>query len=291
MNPWAAHFASGNVLFTGAALLTVAAVAAWQPARRPSRKARRLCLLIAAPLIAASATPLPWLMYAAWSTPVVALFLLDRQSERAGLRKSRRAAVAVVVSLSLFVVIRESRTLLPVTRQQHQFHTVYVIGDSVSAGMADPPERVWPAVMGREHRVDVVNLAREGATTRSALRQAEQVDHTHCVVIVEIGGNDLLEGVPGRRFEQDLKELLQELSAPGRQIVLMELPLPPLCNEYGRVQRRLARDFEATLISKRVFAGVLAASDATVDGVHLSPHGHQLMSERIWKQVDPLIAD
>jgi acyl-CoA thioesterase-1 len=135
----------------------------------------------------------------------------------------------------------------------------------------------------------VVNLSQAGGTARLALRQAEQIGDGPAIVVVEIGGNDLLSGVTSRQFEADLRLLLEATCRPGRRVLLMELPLPPLCNEYGRVQRALAAEFGCQLISKRTFVAVLGARDGTLDSVHLSPEGHALMADRIWSRIAPVL--
>jgi lysophospholipase L1-like esterase len=68
-------------------------------------------------------------------------------------------------------------------------------------------------------------------------------------------------------------------------VVMFELPLPPFRNEYGRVQRKLASKYGVVLIPKRVFVGVLTEEGATMDGVHLSPQGHERMAEIVWNSI------
>ena len=68
----------------------------------------------------------------------------------------------------------------------------------------------------------------------------------------------------------------------------MELPLAPFKNEYGQVQRELAAHYNAVLISKRAFARVLGTADGTLDGIHLSHTGQQLMADVVWNAVQPL---
>ena len=66
---------------------------------------------------------------------------------------------------------------------------------------------------------------------------------------------------------------------------MLELPLPPTCNAYGRIQRRLARQYETLLVPKRVLLGVLQQPGTTLDTIHLSQEGHQRMAEAIWNAV------
>ena len=67
----------------------------------------------------------------------------------------------------------------------------------------------------------------------------------------------------------------------------IELPLPPFCNDYGRIQRHLAAQHGVLLIPKRVFAAVLAGDAATLDSVHLDRAGHERMAEVVWSLIRP----
>ena len=66
---------------------------------------------------------------------------------------------------------------------------------------------------------------------------------------------------------------------------MLELPLPPLYNRFGAIQRRLARRYGVVLIPKRYFAAALSGEAATIDGLHLSPAGHRKMAAMIWSLV------
>jgi acyl-CoA thioesterase-1 len=177
---------------------------------------------------------------------------------------------------------------------------LYVIGDSVTAGMGGP-ETTWPAMLPAS--LEVHNLSLPGAKAASALkRQAPKLPAQGGLVLIEIGGNDLL-GVDGSagQFERDLEALLQQVcggsaargataglpSSAQRTVVMFELPLPPLSNEYGRIQRRLAARYGVRLIPKRVLMGVLSHGGATLDSIHLTPAGHQRMAEAVWAVIGP----
>ena len=68
---------------------------------------------------------------------------------------------------------------------------------------------------------------------------------------------------------------------------MFELPLPPLCNEYGRIQRRLASAYDVHLIPRRVLMGVLTENGATIDGTHLSNTGHRRLAQEVWAILHP----
>ena len=162
----------------------------------------------------------------------------------------------------------------------HQINDVLVIGDSVTAGLNDG-EDTWPQKLAREATVTVLDASQPGATLNSARKQNQLFASRSGLVLLEIGGNDMLEGLPVRTFDQQLDQLLAEVTQPGRSIVMFELPLPPFSRGYGLVQRRQAKRHGVWLIPKRHFAKVLTTSGATVDGIHLSANGQALMTELI----------
>jgi acyl-CoA thioesterase-1 len=174
-----------------------------------------------------------------------------------------------------------------------RYDEIVVIGDSVSAGLLGPNERTWPKQFREHYFAGVVDLSAEGATARSALRQAQSLnarqDDRDAIVLVEIGGNDFFELLPPSDFARDLNALLTALSRPNRQVMMLELPLPPFYNAYGRVQRELAARHRVPLISKREFARVVFTSGATLDTVHLSEAGHGLFADMVWQHVGTLL--
>jgi acyl-CoA thioesterase-1 len=174
-----------------------------------------------------------------------------------------------------------------------RYDRLAVIGDSISAGLIGNGEDTWPKQFRKRYLDSVVDLSAPGATARSALRQAQSLngrsDDRSTVVLIEIGGNDYFELVSPSDFANDLDRLLTELSRPNRQLVMLELPLPPFYNAYGRVQRELAAKHRVPLISKREFARVVFAPNATRDTVHLSETGHGLFADMVWNHVGRLL--
>jgi len=105
-------------------------------------------------------------------------------------------------------------------------------------------------------------------------------------VLLEIGGNDVLGNTSDAEFEVALDQLLSTVCAPDREVVMFELPLPPLRNAVGRIQRRLAAEYRVTLIPKRILMGVIRSAGATSDSLHLTPKGHERMADAVWHIID-----
>lgn len=286
---WALHFASGNSLFTGVIMLIAVWLIVSFSRYREYKRTWRLVLLMAVIFVALSATPWPWYTYTVWLLLLgVWLWSLRKSSNEESLSKRRSQIVgATLMIFSVVACTIEGLTLLPHSERAN--HSVmYVIGDSITAGLNEE-DILWPTILAESHQVDVINLAQPGAMADSAMKQAANIPgDAEGIVLIEIGGNDLLSGRPAETYERDLTKLLEHVSAPNRTLVLMELPLAPFKNEYGQVQRDLAARYNAVFVSKRAFARVLGTADGTLDGIHLSYSGQQLMADVVWNAVQPL---
>ena len=160
-----------------------------------------------------------------------------------------------------------------------------IIGDSLTAGMGEQNVVTWPGILADRHGVVVHDHSQAGANLATALRQAASVSSDERLVLLEIGGNDILGETTPSGFEAGLARLLSAVCRPGRVVVMLELPLPPTYNAFGRIQRRLARQYQTLLVPKRVLLGILQEPGTTLDTIHLSQAGHQRMSDAIWAVV------
>lgn len=277
------HFVSGTSLFSGAALLG-AAIGAGVGARGAlARAGVDLLSILGAAFILLSSSPLPPGLYAAVFTVVLLWSMADRFRGvpcrlKLGLRLAALAGCATLVLLEL-PYHRD------VTIPQAGHRRVVVVGDSISAGIGVEGGRVWPEVLRTDHGVSVINLAVAGATLSTAISQADRLPKGPSVVVLEIGGNDLIGGASAEQFAGDLEALLRRVVAPDRTVLMFELPLTPFMNGFGHAQRRLAKAHGVSLIPKRHFARILTTPDYTVDGLHLSVVGHEQLADMIWQKL------
>ena len=283
------HVAGGDALFSGVAFIVVACFGLLRCQSPRWAAVFRLLAVLGAILIATSATPLPPWFYAVWGAALVVWLGLPVSSTSRRWQPVRSTLPVLVVVLSLSAVTVEGVRHRRVTLPPQRFSTLAVIGDSVSAGMLGPDEPVWPRQFEEIYGVRVLNVAEAGATARSARQQAERLPSEPLLVLVEIGGNDLLGSTSTEQFAVDLRRLLETVYRRGDTIVMLELPLPPLFNRYGRIQRELAAKYDVHLIHRRTFAGVLAAAEGTLDSIHLSESGHRRMAETIWQHLEPAL--
>ena len=272
-------FGTGIAFFVGiGSILLAMAIFAFLRTER-WKSCGSLLATVGLTFVALSATPLPYALYAVAAAASVAWLI----AERAGPARARPWLRGLVAGLCVLAVGLEVPYWLPTQVPAMDRPTLYVIGDSVSGGISDSEaDRLWPKVLGESRDVPVVNLAIGGATAATALQQAEKLPDAGGLVLLEIGGNDMLGTTTSERFESDLDALLTRVVAADRVTLMFELPLPPFRNEYGRIQRRLAAKHGVRLIPKHVFCAVLTGDGMTVDGIHLTRAGHLRMAADVW---------
>jgi lysophospholipase L1-like esterase len=288
MNPAALYLASGDSLYPGAVLL-LAAVAWKSLSARGPRLLQSLMAWLGLAMVVIASPPISgW----AAATFVVAFLVWLNTANQFGVgsRWMRVRVAATFALLVLLLAVSGSELLhrrMPRITGQPSDHLV-VIGDSISSGI-DAHTPAWPTLFQLQTGIAVWNLSHPGATVVEARVMAPQVRPQDALILIEIGGNDLLSGMSAAEFGQRLDSLLSSLKMPGRTLVMFELPLLPHKIGYGRVQRRLSSKYGVFLIPKHFFTRVLSGADATSDGLHLSESGARSMSALVERTLSPAL--
>lgn len=280
MNPIVYHIASGQAFFTGVVLIIFAVLLSLRETRI-MRRAMVPSFLLGVILVAVSSTPLPWWFYCV--TGVVTLVWVCSGF----MKKWRRGATYAVMGVWLFALMLEVPYHLTPGVEPVSLRSLTVIGDSVTAGLGDEDTETWPRILQRKHGIAVQDLSHVGDTVAAARKRVAATELKSPLVLLEIGGNDILGSTTPAEYETNLDALLSELESPGRQLVMLELPLPPFYHAYGRIQRELARKHKVKLVPKRVLLSIIAGGDATLDSIHLSQAGQQKMAKVVWGLLGP----
>lgn len=268
--------ASGDSFFLGASLMILAVALSTTRTGPVMNGVVRATLITGLVLLLLAAMPLALVLYVVLTAGVILLVAAVGVRRHLMWRRVSQVSVAVVCAVLVVLELSFEMDVRPLSGEP-----VYVIGDSVSAGIQGPSEKPWPQLLAENYGVKVVNLAQSGATAASAARQAERLGDGAGLVFLEIGGNDLFGPTPPAQFRKDLTGLLKQVARWDRRVVMLELPILPWQTRYGRIQRQAAASFGVTLVPKRFLAGVLQQEGSTLDLAHLSALGHQRMAEAV----------
>ena len=278
MNPIVLQLANGNLFFVGLVMIVAALFLRLWFEGRILGLILRIGYIAGIVFVIFSATPLPIWFYCLWFGLCVAAALAVFSNK---FSFQKRMLVSFTVSLcSLVMCLVELPYHLSPTIKASPKQTLFVVGDSISAGIS-VKERAWPEVLADISHFKVINLARPAATVETAMDQIAGIVGSNSLVLVDIGGNDLLGHTDSKTFYIQLDQLLGRLAAGNSQIVLFELPLFPFCNAFGKAQRNLARKYNAILIPKHYMTDVFGLKGGTVDGLHLSQKGHDALANAI----------
>ena len=178
---------------------------------------------------------------------------------------------------------------------------ILVVGDSLSAGYGLAPGQGWVALLqqrlkkqGYGHRV--VNASVSGETTDGGVQRLDRAlaAHKPGIVVIELGGNDGLRGLPVARVRANLELMITRSRAAGAEVLLLAVRVP---TNYGP---RYASSFESIYadLAKRYRIGSAALLDDGVavdlalflpDGIHPNAAAQPLLLDNVWPQLSPLL--
>jgi acyl-CoA thioesterase I len=201
----------------------------------------------------------------------------------------KRAALVVAAVLLLLLAYR---LLAPrrVTNSQPSGETIVCFGDSLTAGKGADPADSYPAQLERLIGRPVVNAGVPGDTTATALDRLERdvLARNPRIVLVTLGGNDLMQGVPAEEAFANLGRIVDAIQSRGALVVVGGIELPLVDRGYGEGYEEL-RDRTGCLLVANVLAGLLGHRDLMSDQVHPNGKGYAVMAKRFRKTVDPYL--
>lgn len=177
---------------------------------------------------------------------------------------------------------------------------IVVLGDSLTAGLGLPVEEAFPSVLQarlNEHGYvfEVVNAGVSGDTSAGGLRRLEwALGGNVKVLIVALGGNDGLRGLPVSELKHNLKTIVSRAQDRQIKVLLVGIEAPPnfgerYTNEFRQVFRDVAREGGVSFVPFLLegVAGIPALNQA--DGIHPTAEGARIMASTIWRGLEPLL--
>lgn len=176
-----------------------------------------------------------------------------------------------------------------------------MLGDSLTAGLGLDTARSFPALIERRledagYNYTVVNAGVSGDTSAGGLRRLEWAlgEGDPKVLVVALGGNDGLRGLPPPQLEDNLAAIIEEGQRRGLTVILAGMEAPPNFGpEYTAAFRQtfqnLAGKYKVTLIPFLLqgVAGDPALNQS--DGIHPNERGAQVVADTVWQALEPAL--
>jgi acyl-CoA thioesterase-1 len=210
--------------------------------------------------------------------------------ERRGLTALRRLAVAAGMAVVLAMVT------LPTQADEHP--VLLVMGDSLSAAYGIEQQEGWVSLL--ETRLDgkarVINASISGETSSGGASRLPDLlgQHEPDIVLLELGGNDGLRGLPPRQLEANMAGMIEASQAADAEVLLLGIDIPP---NYGQAYRdaftgvyyRLAEEFEVPLVPFLLEGIALDDNLMQNDGIHPTAAAQPRILDTVWPELAPLL--
>jgi acyl-CoA thioesterase-1 len=182
--------------------------------------------------------------------------------------------------------------------------TLLVLGDSLSAEYGLKRGTGWVALMDKRLREDglavtVVNASISGDTTsggRSRL-PALLAQHRPQLLIIELGGNDALRGLPLKTSQENLETMVKTTQSQGAKVLILGMQVPPnygaqYATEFSTVYAEVAKRHKVGLVPF-FLKGVADADNADAlfqsDRIHPVEAAHPIMLGNVWPALRKLL--
>jgi len=194
---------------------------------------------------------------------------------------------ARIIALAAAVIVLAAWLLWPsryarVANLDSRGVNVIAFGDSLTAGYGAQPDEDYPSKLSAMIGATVINAGVSGDTTESALARIDNdvVSRDPRIVIVGLGGNDFLQGVPIATTESNLRSAVRAIHGAGAMVVILGFRFPSLGASYEKMYANVAGD-ERCLLIPDLFHGILTDPSLKSDEIHPNARGYELMAERI----------
>lgn len=218
------------------------------------------------------------------------------RNEPAPARQSRLSAQPAAPSPAQTAATPESK---PATGP-----AIVAFGDSLSAGYGAPagesyPDDLQQILRQKNYPYRVINLGISGNTTTDGLERLDSVLALKPrIVILELGGNDGLRGVPVADTRANLEKMIIGLQKAGIKVVLAGMTLPPnygpdYIRAFQAVYQDLAHRYHLTLIPF-LLEGIAARAQSQqgliqADGIHPTAAGNRIVAATVFRYLKPLL--
>ncbi|MEC8227961.1 MAG: arylesterase [Pseudomonadota bacterium] len=176
-----------------------------------------------------------------------------------------------------------------------------ILGDSLSAGYGLLQAQSWVSLLqniwqDENRKVEVINAAISGETSDGGLARLPRLldQHAPTHVLIELGGNDGLQGHNVTKLQENLSKMIELVKAEGAEVYLQDMEIP---TNYGRRYNQLfGNSFDTVAAQQNVtlvpfFMQDIALNDELMqrDGIHPNEKGQPLIAEFMHGQLTPLL--
>lgn len=180
--------------------------------------------------------------------------------------------------------------------------TVLVLGDSLSAEYGITRGQGWVSLLDerlKTEKIDagIVNASISGETTSGGKARLPELlgQHRPAIVVIELGGNDGLRGLPLAVAEANLRTMIQESQKAKAKVLLVGMQIPPnygreYADKFSGLYHKLSKEMKVPLVPF-LLEGIASQPQLfQTDRIHPLAEAQPIMLNNIWRHLKPLLA-
>lgn len=179
--------------------------------------------------------------------------------------------------------------------------SILVFGDSLSAAYGIAQAQGWVALLAQrvvreQPQYSVANASVSGETSAGGLSRFPKTlaQHRPAVVILELGANDGLRGLPIAQMKANLGGIIERAQQAGARVVLVGMKLPPnygpdYTRAFESAYAELARGHKTALVPFLLEGFAQKPEMFQPDGIHPTEAAQPLMAAQVWRVLQPLL--
>ena len=178
---------------------------------------------------------------------------------------------------------------------------IVFLGDSLTAGYGLDVEQSVPSLIQKEldaggYKYEVVNAGVSGDTSAGGLRRLDwSLDGNVRILVIELGANDGLRGLPVTDMKQNLKAIIARARQRGIGVLLTGMEAPPnygpaYTADFRRVFRDVAGEEHVPFMPFYLYGVAGNPSLNIADGMHPNPAGARIVEANLWRALTPMLS-
>ena len=178
---------------------------------------------------------------------------------------------------------------------------ILVYGDSLSAAYGIPQQQGWAALLQNKlndegYAYKVMNASISGETTSGGLSRmkAKLAETKPAIVILALGGNDGLRGLPIKEMTANLNNMIQSSKKSGAKVLLLGMKIPPnyglnYTNAFSQAYTQLSEVHKISLVPFMLENVAAKAKLIQDDGLHPNALGQPIILDNIWPALKQIL--
>jgi acyl-CoA thioesterase-1 len=201
----------------------------------------------------------------------------------------------------LFSLLPASLLFISASSLANDRPTILVLGDSLSAAHGIGQGQGWVSLLARQLQDEhfpyqVANISISGETSQGGLNRlpAALQRHRPAIVLIELGANDGLRGLPLTQLRRNLTQMIELSRKTGAKVLLLGMRLPPnygpaYTHGFTAIYSQLANEQDVALVPFLLKGVVTRRGLMQADNLHPTAQAQPILLDTVWAYLEPLL--